>query len=72
MTPSITKFNIINNHGNKTQNHVPYSQHIIFLVTYAWAQQVRALEYFRLDWFVSLKHSSLLGALVNYEENNVL
>ncbi len=69
MTPSITKFNIINNHGNKIQNQVPYSQHFIFLVTYVWAQKARASEYTRPEQFGTYKHSSLMGKVVNYEEN---
>jgi len=42
-------------------SQVPYSQHFIFFVTYAWAQ-ARGLDYnARPEWFASYEHSNLLG-----------
>jgi hypothetical protein len=34
--------------------------------------EARMLHYTRLEWLPGDKHSSLLGPLVNYEQNEVL
>jgi len=51
---------------------VPNSQHIIFLVTYKWAQQVRVLNNSRLEKLAIKKCSGLLGPFVGNKENKVL
>ncbi len=49
-----------------------YSQQFIFFVTYKWAQKVSMLYYARLEKLARDKHSSFLGSLVSYEENELL
>ncbi len=44
----------------------------IFFVTNKWAQKARMLQYTRLERLPVDKHSSLLGSLVSYEENETL
>jgi hypothetical protein len=50
----------------KWKKQEPYSQHLIFFLTEAWAQ------YSRLERLAKDKHSSLLGPFVSYEENEEL
>ncbi len=49
-----------------------YSQHFIFFVTYEWDQYSRLFQYTNLERLANDKSTSLLGPLVNYEENEVL
>jgi len=48
------------------------SQHLIFFVTYKWVQKAKVLYYTWLERLARDKHCSLLGLLVNYEENGML
>jgi hypothetical protein len=48
-----------------------YSQHFIFLVANKSAQWARFLHYTRLERLARDKHSSIVGWLVCYEENEV-
>ncbi len=49
-----------------------YSQHFIFFITCHWTKLARVLHYTRLERLAWDKHSSLLGPLVSYEENEAL
>ncbi len=49
----------------------PYSQNLIFFVTYEWAQYVSVLHHTKLEKIVRDKLSSLLGLFVSYEENEM-
>ncbi len=49
----------------------PYSQNFIFFATLELAQKDRALHYTRLERFARDKHSSILGLIISYEENEV-
>jgi hypothetical protein len=52
---------------------VLYSQHLIFSVTYKWAQLVRVLlHYTGLGGLARDKQSSLLDQFTSYEENKVI
>ncbi len=53
-------------------HQIPYSQHLIFFITYECAQLARVLDYATSERLANDKHSSLLGPFVNYEENEVL
>jgi hypothetical protein len=48
---------------------LPYSRHFIFFIAYEWAQLGRVLHCCRQEKFAWVRHTSLLGPLVNYEEN---
>jgi hypothetical protein len=48
-----------------------YSQHFIFYVSHSWAQEARVLRYTGLKRYARDKHSSLLGPIVFYVENEV-
>jgi hypothetical protein len=50
----------------------PYSQHLIFFLSYKWAQKARALHDYRLKRLTSDKHSSLLRAFIRCKDNEVL
>jgi hypothetical protein len=50
----------------------PYSEHIVFFVTYKWTLQAKSLHFSRLDRLAMDKRSGLLGPFVHYEENKVL
>jgi hypothetical protein len=51
---------------------VANSQHLIFFVTYEWAQYARVLIYTRPERLASNKHSGLSGLFISYEENEGL
>ncbi len=44
----------------------PYSQHLIVILTYKWAQYARVLHYTMIKKLSGDKHASLLGAFVGY------
>jgi hypothetical protein len=48
------------------------SQHIIFFVTYSWAQWFRVLHQPSMESLYRHKHSSLLDLFIGFEENEVL
>ncbi len=50
----------------------PYSQHLIFFVTYEWAQWAKVFVPGKPFRPSVMLHSSLLGTLVSYIENYVL
>ncbi len=50
----------------------PYSQYLIFFVTYEWAQHAKVLHCTRLERLANGKHSRLLGPLLSYGEEEVL
>jgi hypothetical protein len=50
----------------------PYSQHLIFFVTYEWAQLVSVFVLDKPFQPCVMKHSSLLVPLLSYEENEAL
>jgi hypothetical protein len=52
--------------------YIALGQGCIFCVKYEWAQQARVLHNRKLERFAMYKHTSLLGLLVNYKENEVL
>ncbi len=62
---------ILDTKSFRTLDPWPYSQHIIFLLTYDYFQQARVLDYIRLEKFDSDQHSSLTGPFVTFEENKV-
>jgi len=43
----------------------PYSQLIIFFITYEWVQYVRVLQFNKLERLVGDKHFSLWGPFVS-------
>ncbi len=49
-----------------------YLHHLIFFVTYEWAQQARVLQYTWPERVASEKHTKLLGPFISYKENRVL
>jgi hypothetical protein len=49
----------------------PYSQNLIFLETYVWAQLARALNKTTSEKLTSDKYSSLLVSFASCEENEV-
>ncbi len=53
-------------------SYEPYSQHIIFNITYKWAQHARVLHCDRPERLFGDKHSSFWGPFVSYEENEAL
>jgi len=50
----------------------PYSQHIIFIVTYELTQEARVLYGTRLERLTRDKHFNLLDLFVSYKENEVM
>jgi hypothetical protein len=50
----------------------PYSQHLIFFVSYESSQYGRVLHYITLERVASNKYSILLGQFVSHEGNKVL
>jgi len=59
-------------HLTKILPQVPYSQHIIFFMTYKWPKKALVLHYARLERYSIDKQSNLLGQFVGYEENELL
>jgi hypothetical protein len=49
-----------------------YSQHLIFFVTYEWAQAATVFDQSWLEKLARDKRSNLLGQFISYEENEVL
>jgi len=49
-----------------------YSRHLIFFITYEWAQYARVFHYNRLERLAKEKHSRLFGQFVNSNENEGL
>ncbi len=55
----------------KIQPQGPYSQQIIFFVTYESVQKARVLHNIRLQRLSNVKSSNLLVQVVNYDEKEV-
>ncbi len=51
---------------------MPHLQYLIFFITYKWFHWPCVLHYIRLKRLARDKYSSLLGAIVSYNENKVL
>jgi hypothetical protein len=61
-----------NKHTTLLGNLGPYLQQLIFFLTYKFAQYGRALNDTGQKGFPVMKRSSLFGAFISYEENEVL
>ncbi len=57
---------------NSFISQLPDSQHLIFSITYKWAQYARGIAFSKPLQSSLMQHSSFLGPLVSYKENEVL
>ncbi len=58
--------------GSQLGNQGQYLEHLIFFVTYEWAQEGSVLHYTGPERLDKDKQSTLSGPFVSYGENEVL